>query len=98
MFSKEELDTAAKTLMSMCTDYLTGGLTEGTFRKNLKMFADLANPPINKEEKTVQQSKIKMPSLKEVVDALDGGAQQGDVSYRNGIIAAHEYISINQVS
>ena len=49
MFSKEELDTAAKTLMSMCTDYLTRGLTEGTFRMNLKMFADLANEPVKKK-------------------------------------------------
>ena len=32
----------AETLMSMCTDFLVGGITEETFVANLKVFADQA--------------------------------------------------------
>ncbi len=53
MFNESELKAAAKTIMSMCTDYLMGGLSEDMFRRNLKLYADNANqenPDTNKEE------------------------------------------------
>jgi len=53
MFDKKELRTAADTLMSMCTSFLTGELKEEVFRSNLLLFAEQANPP---KSETIDQS------------------------------------------
>ncbi len=40
---EEEFDKYVKLIMSMCTDYLMGGITKETFISNLKMISEQLN-------------------------------------------------------
>jgi hypothetical protein len=58
MFLKSELDVAAKTIMSMCTDYLMGGLSEDVFRTNLTLFADRAAQTVCLHYRSLLRMKV----------------------------------------
>ena len=57
MISKTDAQRAAETLISMCTDFLMGGLSQDVFASNLTLFAQRLDPKaahaINQHEKLV---------------------------------------------
>ena len=48
--SEERIKAAAKTMMSMCKDYLTDGITTETFVSNAKMFGESLEKELSENE------------------------------------------------
>lgn len=70
MFDEKELRTAADTLMSMCTSFLTGKLKEEVFRSNLLLFAEQANSPKSKTIDRPDSAEL-ADAKKAIIEVLD---------------------------
>ena len=82
MISKTDAQRAAETLISMCTDFLMGGLSQDVFASNLTLFAQRLDPKaahaINQHEKLVEACR-KALSYLPAKDGKRTGDPDGDV-------------------
>ena len=87
MISKTDAQRAAETLISMCTDFLMGGLSQDVFASNLTLFAQRLDP---KAAHAINQHEKLVAGIKEAADAMHKPAVRGEGDWQRGMFCGLE--------
>ena len=90
MISKTDAQRAAETLISMCTDFLMGGLSQDVFASNLTLFAQRLDPKAAHAIDQHEKLKAELDEWRNMAAVLCGDGGQCHADY--GTAATRAYI------